>query len=344
MSDSSKSPLVQAAYILPLISFWLYTATTTYTSAYIQSFSAELHWFNPSLTQLLVFSRYALLYSIIQGILIVLLLNILVKANVYLWSAILVLYAMLTLLIIFSEYQSKEFFSGKGGITFANVSISIVVIFGLPILGRILAHKFDVAFDEEDLFEPVSIFTMFIILMVNSVLFMPGLGRVSAHMSVTAGNDDSDIKRSYIENGEMPVSILFSDGQAVLLAVGSSDKLRYLFLDTGLDIELELFTGANDYHPSQEVVVTRSRINQLQEMISSYILLNKGLPDSLMVMRNEGALTQDFIDNIFLDGWGNQIQYEIAGDSYILRSYGADNQPNTDDDVLIAFRSDMKSN
>ncbi len=81
---------------------------------------------------------------------------------------------------------------------------------------------------------------------------------------------------------------------------------------------------------------TQTSINSIGMAITTYGTKDKGkLPKSLE------ALTQDFSDGSpallkaadLNDAWGNPFEYKVNGKKYVLRSAGADEVMNTDDDL-----------
>ena len=74
--------------------------------------------------------------------------------------------------------------------------------------------------------------------------------------------------------------------------------------------------------------LTRNRLMRIRSAIEDYALGNGGrAPDALQVLVDEEILGAKAL----MDAWGRPIQYTHKGESYSLRSLGADGVPSADD-------------
>ena len=91
------------------------------------------------------------------------------------------------------------------------------------------------------------------------------------------------------------------------------------------------------------VDATETQLKMLKQNIEMYQLKMQSLPESLQNLvdgpsdsAKKAKWVAPIIDEVPKDGWGNELKYEVNGNSYEIRSAGLDGQMNSDDDIVVA--------
>ncbi len=99
------------------------------------------------------------------------------------------------------------------------------------------------------------------------------------------------------------------------------------------------FSGVQD---GANVSATEVTLNGLKDNVKMYKIRMNGLPESLEMLRDgptdaakKAKWVSAIIDEIPKDSWDNDLEYNVSGGSFELRSSGLDQQMNTDDDITV---------
>lgn len=96
--------------------------------------------------------------------------------------------------------------------------------------------------------------------------------------------------------------------------------------------------GTQDTANSQ---LTERQLVSLKDSIKMYRLQVNKMPQSLDDLVNgpsdasKKGTWRPIIEEIPKDAWGNDITFTVSGNTFELRSAGADGQTNSDDDVIV---------
>jgi len=87
---------------------------------------------------------------------------------------------------------------------------------------------------------------------------------------------------------------------------------------------------------------TKTQLNNIKGFITQYQIRMNGLPETLEELRDgpsdsakQAKWVAPIISEIPSDAWENPINYTVTGNTYELRSGGADGQMSTDDDIVV---------
>jgi general secretion pathway protein G len=86
---------------------------------------------------------------------------------------------------------------------------------------------------------------------------------------------------------------------------------------------------------------TQTQMQNLKSSVKMYRLQTNKMPDTLEALVNGPSDSSGkgkfnaIIEEVPKDAWGNDFKYELQGNTYELRSGGADGQLNSDDDVIV---------
>ena len=99
------------------------------------------------------------------------------------------------------------------------------------------------------------------------------------------------------------------------------------------------FTGVQ---AGANVSATEAILMSLKSNIKQYQIRMNGLPESLEALRDgptdaakKAKWVQPIVEEIPKDAWDNDLEYNVNGGSFELRSSGLDKQMNTDDDITV---------
>ncbi|MDB4749356.1 type II secretion system protein GspG [Rubripirellula sp.] len=99
------------------------------------------------------------------------------------------------------------------------------------------------------------------------------------------------------------------------------------------------FSGVQD---GANVSATEVTLEGLQGNVKMYKIRMNGLPENLEMLRDgptdaakKAKWVAAIIDEIPKDSWDNDLEYNVSGGSFELRSSGLDQQMNTDDDITV---------
>ena len=88
--------------------------------------------------------------------------------------------------------------------------------------------------------------------------------------------------------------------------------------------------------------VTKTQIEGVKRGIEMYRIRMTSLPQTLEELRDgpssseqKAKWTAAILPEIPNDAWGNAFVYKVSGNTYEIRSAGADGQTNTDDDIVV---------
>ncbi len=91
-----------------------------------------------------------------------------------------------------------------------------------------------------------------------------------------------------------------------------------------------------------KINATKAQLNSLKGNITQYQIRMNGLPESLEALRDgpsdaakKAKWVAPIITEIPTDAWENQLEYNVNGNTYEIRSGGVDGQFNTDDDITV---------
>lgn len=91
-----------------------------------------------------------------------------------------------------------------------------------------------------------------------------------------------------------------------------------------------------------KINATKAQLNSLKGNITQYQIRMNGLPESLEALRDgpsdaakKAKWVAPIIPEVPTDAWENQLEYNVNGNTYELRSGGVDGQFNTDDDIVV---------
>ena len=87
---------------------------------------------------------------------------------------------------------------------------------------------------------------------------------------------------------------------------------------------------------------TRTQLNSVKNSIQMYQIRMNSLPETLDALRDgpsdaakKAKCVAPIMTEIPTDAWGNALVYSVNGNTYEIRSGGADGQVNTDDDITV---------
>jgi general secretion pathway protein G len=87
---------------------------------------------------------------------------------------------------------------------------------------------------------------------------------------------------------------------------------------------------------------TKAQLNSLKNNIQMYQIRMNTLPETLEALRDgpseadkKAKWVAPIITEIPTDAWENQLVYTLNGNTYEIRSAGADGQVSTDDDIVV---------
>ena len=99
------------------------------------------------------------------------------------------------------------------------------------------------------------------------------------------------------------------------------------------------FTGVQ---AGANVSATEAILMSLKSNIKQYQIRMNGLPESLEALRDgptdaakKAKWVEPIVEEIPKDAWDNDLEYNVNGGSFELRSSGLDKQMNTDDDITV---------
>jgi general secretion pathway protein G len=78
-----------------------------------------------------------------------------------------------------------------------------------------------------------------------------------------------------------------------------------------------------------------TQMHNFEQAINMYYAENRKLPQSLQDLTQEGKNGDSWMDSIPKDPWGNEYDYRRLDNKskFVIRSYGEDGQPETEDDL-----------
>ncbi len=87
---------------------------------------------------------------------------------------------------------------------------------------------------------------------------------------------------------------------------------------------------------------TEITLNSLKDNIKMYKIRMNGLPENLEMLRDgptdankKAKWVSAIVEEIPTDSWENDLEYNVSGGSFELRSSGLDQQMNTADDIIV---------
>lgn len=87
---------------------------------------------------------------------------------------------------------------------------------------------------------------------------------------------------------------------------------------------------------------TRAQLNSVKNSIQMYQIRMNSLPETLEALRDgpsdaakKKRWTTPIMNEVPADAWGNALVYSLNGNTYEIRSGGADGQVNTEDDIVV---------
>jgi general secretion pathway protein G len=90
------------------------------------------------------------------------------------------------------------------------------------------------------------------------------------------------------------------------------------------------------------VDATTTQLKMLKSNIDMYQIRMNSLPETLEQLRDgpsdaskKAKWVAPIITEVPKDAWGNDLQYQVNGNSYEIRSAGIDGQMSTDDDIVV---------
>jgi len=104
-------------------------------------------------------------------------------------------------------------------------------------------------------------------------------------------------------------------------------------------IALPNFMGAGQ---EARINTTKVQLDSLKQSIQMYQIRMNSLPESLEALRDgpsdaaqKAKWVAPIINDVPTDAWENELIYTVNGNTYEIRSGGADGQNNTDDDIIL---------
>ena len=94
----------------------------------------------------------------------------------------------------------------------------------------------------------------------------------------------------------------------------------------------KVFTALGKASRSQ----AETQMSSFKDAIGMYYAENRKLPNTLQDLTQENKDGEAWMDSIPKDPWGNDYDYRKLDNKskFVIRSYGEDGQPETDDDVI----------
>lgn len=92
-----------------------------------------------------------------------------------------------------------------------------------------------------------------------------------------------------------------------------------------------------------KINATKAQLSGLKNFIQLYQIRMNGIPETLEVLcdgpsdaAKKAKWVAPIITEIPTDAWENPLEYTVSGNTYEIRSSGADGQPNSEDDIIVA--------
>lgn len=103
-----------------------------------------------------------------------------------------------------------------------------------------------------------------------------------------------------------------------------------------------VFTNIAGTSAEAKINLTKTQMNELKNNIQLYAIRMNSLPESLQQLvdgpsdsAKKAKWVAPIIERVPTDGWENELEYSLKGNSYEIRSGGLDGQMNTDDDLTV---------